>query len=359
MNYKLFVITAVTLVFLIPPGLGIFNHYIGSRLLNLPYGLLGKDFPLESRMYLAKNYRGHSYRANINDGFEKTTYSTNEIGFRSPKVDFSKELVLVSGDSVLFGVGLNDWETVPYLFREKVDHSNKYSIVNAATPGKSIAHHLLTLQYFLALSKRQNSRIKYMILGISFNDFEEDISLELIQNRALKQNLALKDQLAVSFPSLAIFYKTLRDRTIGRPIRQVIGSALTQKRSRRYARISQNEPGQTRRFFSDSKVINKNLRHFQDLLDLCNTHGIVLINLITVHTYNDIFYEESFSDYLNEMLRGLGQKHILAIKDIYHSQPEIYPYISKRGYDFGHFSNKAAQLIADKLAYYVDKLEIS
>jgi hypothetical protein len=135
----------------------------------------------------------------------------------------------VSGDSILFGTGLNDWETVPYLLQEKAKINNKISIVNAATPGKSIAHHLLTIQNFLALSKKQNSRIKYMILGISFNDFEEDISLELIQNRSLKQNLQLKDRLAISFPSLAVFYKTLRDRTIGRPLRGTIYSLFIQK----------------------------------------------------------------------------------------------------------------------------------
>jgi hypothetical protein len=86
---------------------------------------------------------------------------------------------------------------------------------------------------------------------------------------------------------------------------------------------------------------------------------IILINLITTYDYNDLFYEKGFSEYLDEMLRGLGQDHILKINDIYHSHLEIYPYISKRGYDWMHFSNKAAQLIADNLANYLDNLEKS
>lgn len=133
---------------------------------------------------------------------------------------------------------------------------------------------------------------------------------------------------------------------------------LSKKKSRRYEKISGNEPDQTRRFFSDSKAVKKNLRRLQGLIDLCNTHGIILINLIVIDGYNDIFYEKSFSEYLNEILRGLGQKHILRIKDIYQSQPEIYPFISKKGCDFRHFSHEAAQLISGNLANYLDKLEI-
>jgi hypothetical protein len=359
MNYKSFVIAALTLVLLIPLGLGIFNHYIGLRQQSIPYGLWGKDIPLESRMYLAKNFIGYFYRANIHNGIDKITYSTNDIGFRIPKVDFSKELILVSGDSILFGAGLNDWETVPYLLQDKQVFKDKYSIVNVAVPGKSIAHHLLSLQNFLEISKSKNTRIKYLILGFSFNDFEEDISLELIQRRALKQNLQLKDRLAVTFTPLAVFYKTLRDRVIGMPLKSIIYQLIEHDRYHRYERIPQQEPVHTHLYFSDSKVVKENLRRYRDLLDLCNTHGIIVINLITSYGYNDIFYEKSFSEYTKEMLKGLGQKHILAIKDIYHSNPEIYPFISKRGYDFNHFSYKAAQLITDNLANYLVNIEKS
>jgi hypothetical protein len=359
MTQKSFSIAAVIIILLFPPGLGIFNHYIGSRLLSLPYGLLGEDFPLESRMYLAKNYLGHTYYANIHSGFNKITYSTNEMGFRVPDVDFSKKLVLMAGDSILFGAGLNDWETVPYLLQKKVDLSAKLTFANTATPGKSIAHHLLTLKKFIALSKKKNFRIKYLMLFISFNDFEENIRLEKIQNRASKQNLPLKDRLTIRFPSLAVFYKTLRDQTIGAPVRNIFSSPFIKTKPRRYETIRKNEPDHTRRALSNSKIVEKNLHHFKEMVDLCESNGIVLVNVITAYGYNDIFYEKGFSEYLDEMLKGLKQKHILKLKDIYHSQPEIYPYISGRDKDFHHFSLKAGELITDKLANYLHNLETS
>jgi hypothetical protein len=186
MNHKSFVIAIVTLVLFIPLGLGVFNHYIGSRLLSLPHGLLGEDFPLESRMYVEKKFKGESYFANIHTGLKKVTYSTTEMGFRVPDVDFSKDLVLMSGDSILFGSGLNDWETVPYLLQNRVDLNQEFSFFNAGLPGKSMAHHLLTLKDMIALAQKQGARIKYLMIWTSFNDLEENISLQTIQSRALK-----------------------------------------------------------------------------------------------------------------------------------------------------------------------------
>ena len=100
-------------------------------------------------------------------------------------------------------------------------------------------------------------------------------------------------------------------------------------------------------------VVKKNLRHFRNIIKLCNAHGIVLINAVTAYGYNDIFYEKGFSEYLNQMLRKMGQRNIVKLKDIYHSHREIYSYISGRGHQFHHFSHKAAQLIADHLDNYL------
>ena len=349
----------ITLVLIIPLGLGVFNHFIGSRLLILPHGLLGEDFPLESRMYLEKNYQGYTYSLNIHNGFNKITYSTTEVGFRVPDVDFSKDLVLMSGDSILFGVGLNDWETVPYLLQQKPGLKENFSFFHAGIPGKSMTHHLLTLQNLIKLSKKEGSRINYLMLWISFNDFKENISKKLIQSRALKINLSLKDQLAFRFPSLAVFYKSLRDQNIGKPMRSILSSFFMQNKPYRnkHKLIPKDEPKQTRRFFLKSQVVENNLSHYQDLVEICKRNGIVIINVITAYSYDDIFYEKGFSEYLDETLRGMGQKNIIKIKDIYHSHPEIYPYI--RGHDWSHFSDKAAQLIAEELATYLKKLEAS
>ena len=112
-------------------------------------------------------------------------------------------------------------------------------------------------------------------------------------------------------------------------------------------------PAKTRSFFE------KNLEHFKNIIELCNNHKIVLIHVITANGYKDIFYKEGFSEYMEEILKELGQKNIIKLKDIYHSNPEIYPYISKSGYDWVHYSSKAAQLIVEQISNYLNKLEAS
>jgi hypothetical protein len=81
--------------------------------------------------------------------------------------------------------------------------------------------------------------------------------------------------------------------------------------------------------------------------------------VIVPWSYNDIFYENGSSEYLEDILRGLGQKHIVKLKDIYHTHPEDYPGLAGRGHEFVHFSYKAAQLIADHLTNYLNELETS
>ena len=197
------------------------------------------------------------------------------------------------------------------------------------------------------------------MMWVSFNDFEENISLKKIRNRSLKKNLPLKDQLALRFPSLAVFYKSLRDRRIGDFSRRIFNRFFIQMKPYRYERISQNVSAQAHRAIFDSKVVEQNLALYRNVIELCDAHGIVLINVIVPWSYNDIFYENESSELVEEMLRGLGQKHIVKLKDIYHARPEAYPDLAGRGYEFVHFSYKAAQLISDHLTNYLNELEAS
>ena len=45
---------------------------------------------------------------------EKLIYSTNLLGMRSREVDFSKGHILLVGDSVTFGLGVNNDETISH-----------------------------------------------------------------------------------------------------------------------------------------------------------------------------------------------------------------------------------------------------
>ncbi len=78
---------------------------------------------------------------------EKVTYNTNSLGLRAEEIDPSKEHILILGDSVAFGAGVNDNETVSYFMQRE---TSKYQIINLAVPGYSIDQYYLNLEKYLA-----------------------------------------------------------------------------------------------------------------------------------------------------------------------------------------------------------------
>ncbi len=93
---------------------------------------------------------------------------TNSLGFRSEEINQSKEHILILGDSVAFGNGVNDNETVSYFIQKK---TAKYQVLNLAVPGYSID------QYYLTLKNNINkTNPKYIIVILfSGNDWFQTI----------------------------------------------------------------------------------------------------------------------------------------------------------------------------------------
>lgn len=77
----------------------------------------------------------------------KTTYTTNAVGMRSGEVDSSRGHILMVGDSVTFGLGVNNNETVSYYLEneEKVASLN-YQVLNIGVPGYGIGQYYLNLE---------------------------------------------------------------------------------------------------------------------------------------------------------------------------------------------------------------------
>lgn len=71
------------------------------------------------------------------------TYTTNSLGFRSDPVDFSKKHILVSGDSVAWGDGVNDNETVTAFLSKKF---TDYQTLNLGVNGFGIDQSYLRLK---------------------------------------------------------------------------------------------------------------------------------------------------------------------------------------------------------------------
>lgn len=96
--------------------------------------------------------------------------SSNSLGFRSPEVDKTKEHILIVGDSVAWGYGLNDNETISYDLQE--DLNRKYrnlQVLNLAVSGYGID------QYYMQLKKnigKTNPKVVIVII-YSGNDVTE------------------------------------------------------------------------------------------------------------------------------------------------------------------------------------------
>jgi len=97
---------------------------------------------------------------------KKVTYTTNSLGMRSEEVDFKKEHILLVGDSVTFGLGVNNDETVSHYLQKK---HKQYQFLNLGVPGYGIG------QYFLNLKRhidKLNPKLIVLIIYTS-NDLEE------------------------------------------------------------------------------------------------------------------------------------------------------------------------------------------
>jgi hypothetical protein len=69
---------------------------------------------------------------------KKVTYITNSLGMRSKEVGFSKGHILLVGDSVTFGLGVNNNETISH-YMEKIN--NEHKLLNLGVPEYGIGQY--------------------------------------------------------------------------------------------------------------------------------------------------------------------------------------------------------------------------
>jgi lysophospholipase L1-like esterase len=98
----------------------------------------------------------------------KITYTTNSMGMRSREVDSSINHILMVGDSVTFGLGVNNNETVShYLEKEQ----SEYQVLNLGVPGYGIGQYYLNLKRHI---DKLNPKLIVLILYTT-NDLDETI----------------------------------------------------------------------------------------------------------------------------------------------------------------------------------------
>ncbi len=99
--------------------------------------------------------------------------TTNQQGFRSEEIDPSKRNILILGDSLIFGYGVDDDETISYYLEKtlKERHYDNVQVLNMGVPGYGID------QYYLFLKRYVNQTNPLLIILNLFagNDIQDTI----------------------------------------------------------------------------------------------------------------------------------------------------------------------------------------
>lgn len=107
----------------------------------------------------------YELKPNISLPAYRSTVTTNSLGFRSQELDPKKPLIAVLGDSITFGYGVEDAETVPARLQHLLPH---YNILNTGVPGYNLLQQRTAYR-----EKLQKLHPAALLLIFHFNDVEE------------------------------------------------------------------------------------------------------------------------------------------------------------------------------------------
>jgi lysophospholipase L1-like esterase len=77
----------------------------------------------------------YELKPNMKERAYRSTVTTNSLGFRSKEIDKEKSTIVVLGDSITFGYGLEDDETIPAHLDNLLE---EYNVLNTAAPGYNL-----------------------------------------------------------------------------------------------------------------------------------------------------------------------------------------------------------------------------
>ena len=125
--------------------------------------------PLLAKPYLQNSDipgLGYELVPGFDDSAHFQDVTINSLGFRGPELDDAKSTFAVIGDSIAFGYGVDDTETLPQRLRDAfVD----YNVVNAGTPGYNLLQEALVYEHRVAAL-----RPEALILVFYWNDLNHD-----------------------------------------------------------------------------------------------------------------------------------------------------------------------------------------
>lgn len=93
----------------------------------------------------------------------------NSLGLRSPEINLNtdKKKILLLGDSVLFGIALNEEETIAAILRNKLDAC----IINTAVIGYATQHYSDVLHYWI-----RKTKLNRVVIFFCLNDIDNRVN---------------------------------------------------------------------------------------------------------------------------------------------------------------------------------------
>ena len=110
----------------------------------------------------------YTLKPNIQEKAFRSVIRTNSLGFRSSELEGEKQTIAVLGDSIIFGYGVENSETLPARLNELLP---VYNVLNAGTPGYHIEQ-----EAALYKEKIKPLNPAALILVFYWNDFERSTS---------------------------------------------------------------------------------------------------------------------------------------------------------------------------------------
>jgi len=128
----------------------------------------------------------------------------NSLGLRGPEINLNtnKKKILLLGDSVLFGIALNEEETIPAILRNKLDAC----IINTAVIGYATQHYIDVLHYWI-----RKIKLNRVVLFFCLNDIDNRAN---VVNKSTYLNLS--DFILTQLRSRSKFYMLMKNSTSDR-----------------------------------------------------------------------------------------------------------------------------------------------
>lgn len=107
----------------------------------------------------------YELQPNIQEKAYRNTVTTNSLGFRSPEIKPGSPLIALVGDSIVFGYGVKDTETLASVMQNKLP---EYQVLNTGVPGYNLAQE--TAAYETKIAPLQPAAL---ILVFHYNDLTD------------------------------------------------------------------------------------------------------------------------------------------------------------------------------------------